>query len=528
MNKLAAIVVIGVGLGAVAGVYWFRANRLTAGDIAEIAAAQQRVEAIEKQSAASEQDEPDPAVGKDEEKNGERPTTDVAAGQELAKNQPAEEKKDAGAASATDGAAPKSAGAPPSVTVIPNESMPDKTPETFTTLFQTTKGDFAVEFTRDWAPTGADRMYELVMTKFFTDMRIFRVVENFVVQFGIPGDPAVSMQWLKKNIPDDPAKQSNTEGMFTFAAGGSPNTRSTQVFVNLADNSRGLDHLGFAPVGKVIFGMDVVKSLYSGYGESVTELQGQIAETGNAFLDKHFPELDTIKRAAFVEVVTVPGRSEERSAEERIKLLEQSALGGKERGVSEQAPETFKVTFDCTMGTFVVECYRDWSPYGADRFYTLAKNGFFDAAKFFRVVPGFITQFGLPAEADLGGKWLKSTIPDDPFSVSNTEGTVVFAKPSNVGDARSTQVFINLADNSASLDPQSFTPFGKVIEGMDVVNRINAEYGESPDQAEIRVQGNTYLEKNYPRLDGIRSAKPIEDAPQPRTTEGEAPAAAAP
>jgi cyclophilin family peptidyl-prolyl cis-trans isomerase len=303
--------------------------------------------------------------------------------------------------------------------------------------------------------------------------------------------------------------------MFTFAAGGAPNTRSTQVFINLADNSR-LDQMGFAPVGKVVFGMDVVQSLYTGYGEPPDATQELISTIGNSYLDQQFPKLDSIKRAIFIQEVR----------EYKPMTPAQVAEANVSKGVSERAPDTFKVKFDCTMGTFVMECYRDWSPNGADRFYTLVKNGFYNESRFFRVVPNFIVQFGLPAVPDTKGTWVTSTFPDDPPKVSNTEGTVVFAKPAKPANARATQLFINLGDNAASLDQQGFTPFGTVIEGMDVVKKINSTYGEQPEQSSLRERGNEYLDRGFPGLDGIKSATLI-DAAQPAVAPPAEPAPAA-
>lgn len=501
MNKLAVVLIIAVGLGAVAGVYWFRSSRLTAADIAEIAEQQKRIESIVGDSSNA----PDAS--------GSQNTP--AEPSEAPPVKPAVDNPEQEAAKTGVAALGKDPDLPPAVTVIPNESMPEKTPDTFTVLFKTTKGPFAVQFTREWAPNGADRLYELVMKKFFTDMRFFRVVEGFVVQFGIPGDPNESLKWMDSNIPDDPVKQKNTEGMFTFAAGGLPNTRSTQVFINLADNSAQLDGRGFAPVGKVVYGMDVVKSLYSGYGEQITNLQNRIMGMGNAFLDKEFPKLDSVKQAVFIESIedaaVVEARKREAKAAERQDESKMLA--------SETAPDAFKVKFDCSMGSFVVECNRAWSPNGADRFYTLVKNGFFTDAKFFRVVPNFIVQFGLPAEPEPHGAWVASRIPDDPKNISNTEGTLVFAKPPNMTNARSTQLFINLKDNSASLDAQSFTPFGRVIEGLDVAKKINPYYGETPEQRRIRREGNNYLNQHFPKLDGINSATIIEETPAAQPSE---------
>jgi peptidyl-prolyl cis-trans isomerase A (cyclophilin A) len=166
-------------------------------------------------------------------------------------------------------------------------------PPIFRVQFTTSKGPFTVEVHRDWAPNGADRFYELVKSGFFDQNRFFRVVPKFVVQWGIQGDPAVQAKWRDKNIPDDPATQSNQTGTITFATSG-PNTRTTQLFINLGNNPS-LDGQGFAPFGQVISGLNVVESLYSGYGE--TPNQGQIQMQGNAYLKSQFPMLDYIETA---------------------------------------------------------------------------------------------------------------------------------------------------------------------------------------------------------------------------------------
>lgn len=513
MNKLAVFIII-VLAAALVGVLWFRADRLDASDIAEIAEAQKRIEELK-------QDEPPAetaATAATEETEHAIQEERRLPGQTISN---AELAKDAQRALETELTKTAPTGAPPAVTIIPNESMPMTTPEKFTVMFETTKGDFAVEFHRDWAPNGVDRIYELMMIKFFTDMRLFRMVEGFVVQFGIPGDPMVSRKWMNSNIPDDKPTQSNTEGMFTFAAASLPNSRSTQVFINLGDNSN-LDRMGFAPVGKVIFGMDVVKSFYAGYGEEPAGLQDRIGEMGNKFLDKEFPELDSIKRAVFIKEIIDMDAVAKQKYEDNLQVLKERATGNVTLGVSKRAPDVFKTKFECSMGTFVVECTRDWSPNGADRFYTLVKNGFYDGSKFFRVVPNFIVQFGLPAKADLTGKWLMSYIEDDPFKVSNTKGTLSFAKPDRP-NMRATQIFINYADNT-SLDERGFTPFAKVVEGMDVVNQINAEYGEEPNQTSLRGRGNEYLDGEFPRLDGIVKATILDDAAAPAATESAQPA----
>jgi peptidyl-prolyl cis-trans isomerase A (cyclophilin A) len=175
-------------------------------------------------------------------------------------------------------------------------------PADYKVKFDTSKGDFVVEVHRDWAPHGADRFYNLVKNGFFNDARFFRVISGFMVQFGISGDPKVAAAWRDASIADDPVKQSNTRGMVTFATRG-PNTRTTQVFINYADNAR-LNGMGFAPFGQVVSGMNVVDALYSKYGEGGPRgngpEQGRIQSEGNAYLTQAFPNLDYIKTATVV------------------------------------------------------------------------------------------------------------------------------------------------------------------------------------------------------------------------------------
>ncbi|HTR48301.1 MAG TPA: peptidylprolyl isomerase [Verrucomicrobiae bacterium] len=176
-----------------------------------------------------------------------------------------------------------------------------KAPDVYEVKFATTKGDFVVKVTRAWAPLGADRFYNLVKHGFFTNASFFRVVPGFVVQFGISADPKINAVWDSAAIKDEPVAQSNQAGFLTFAMGG-PNSRTTQIFINLRDNGQSLDKLGFAPFGQVTSGMDVVQQLYSGYGD-LPEMGGHgpsedaIARGGKAYLDKNFPMLDSIKTA---------------------------------------------------------------------------------------------------------------------------------------------------------------------------------------------------------------------------------------
>jgi cyclophilin family peptidyl-prolyl cis-trans isomerase len=176
-------------------------------------------------------------------------------------------------------------------------------PATYKVKFQTSKGDFVVEVTRAWAPHGADRFYNLVKNGFYDNARFFRVIKDFMVQFGINGDPAVNAVWQQARIPDDPVQQSNKRGMVTFATAG-PNTRTTQVFINYADRNASLDGQGFAPFGMVVEGMEVVDTLYSGYGEGAPQgmgpEQGRSQSEGNAYLTKSFPSLDYTKKATIM------------------------------------------------------------------------------------------------------------------------------------------------------------------------------------------------------------------------------------
>jgi len=175
-------------------------------------------------------------------------------------------------------------------------ALTDKAPEVYEVKFTTTKGDFVVQVSRAWAPLGADRFYNLVVNKFFDEAAFFRVVPNFIVQFGLSADPGVNRVWRAANIKDDPVTQSNKTGTITFATAG-PHTRTTQLFINFGNNNF-LDGQGFSPFGQVTQGMDVVKKLHSGYGEKPD--QGAITTQGKTYLEKNFPNLDSIKTAVII------------------------------------------------------------------------------------------------------------------------------------------------------------------------------------------------------------------------------------
>jgi len=173
-------------------------------------------------------------------------------------------------------------------------------------------------------------------------------------------------------------------------------------------------------------------------------------------------------------------------------------------GLTEQAPARFKANFDTSQGAFVVDVHRDWAPLGADRFYNLVKSGFYDDVRFYRVVPNFMVQFGMHGDPAVTAAWTRTTLNDDPVKQSNKRGYITYA---NTGqpNSRGTNLFISYKDN-AFLDSQRFAPFGEVVQGMDVVDKINSQYGEQPQQPSMISQGNAYLIKAFPKLDYIKAA----------------------
>lgn len=178
-----------------------------------------------------------------------------------------------------------------------------RAPERFFVRFETTKGAFVIDVHRDWAPRGADRFYQLVQSGFFDDSRFYRVRAGYIVQFGIAGDPAIAQRWRDQRFPDDSVRHTNLRGVVAYAMTG-PNTRTTQIYINLRDNTQ-LDAQGFSPIGEVVRGMDVVDALYAGYGETSgggmrNGKQAPMFEEGNAYLDRNYPKLDHLRRAVVV------------------------------------------------------------------------------------------------------------------------------------------------------------------------------------------------------------------------------------
>jgi peptidyl-prolyl cis-trans isomerase A (cyclophilin A) len=190
------------------------------------------------------------------------------------------------------------------------------------------------------------------------------------------------------------------------------------------------------------------------------------------------------------------------AAQSNSALLKPAAL-------TEKAPETYRVNFDTSAGPFVIEVHRAWAPNGADRFYNLVKNGFFDNARFFRVISNFMVQFGINGDPAVAAAWRPARISDDPTKESNKRGYVTFA--TSGPNSRTTQVFINFKDNGF-LDGQGFAPFGQVTSGMEVVDKLYAEYGEGapsgpgPNQQRVQTEGNAYLTKEFPKLDFVKKA----------------------
>lgn len=180
-----------------------------------------------------------------------------------------------------------------------------------------------------------------------------------------------------------------------------------------------------------------------------------------------------------------------------------------EAAIADQAPETYQVLFETSKGNFTVEVHREWAPNGADRFHKLVESGFYDECRFFRVMPDFMVQWGINGDPEVQKNWVKATIKDEPVVKSNIRGYITYAKSSQK-NSRTSQVFINYADNSR-LDADGFAPFGQVVDGMDVVDAINAQYLQRPDQSQIQESGNAYLNKNFPKLDFIKKATIVKD-----------------
>jgi peptidyl-prolyl cis-trans isomerase A (cyclophilin A) len=193
-----------------------------------------------------------------------------------------------------------------------------------------------------------------------------------------------------------------------------------------------------------------------------------------------------------------------------LPALGQSAKLASPAALNETAPATYKARFDTSKGAFVIDVHRDFAPLGADRFYNLVKNGFYDDNRFFRVISGFMVQFGINGDPKISAPWRNAQIKDDPVKQSNKRGFITFA--TSGPNSRTTQVFINFADRNSFLDGMGFAPFGQVTSGMDVVDALYSGYGEGapqgrgPDQGRVQFEGNDYLVKNFANMDYVKKA----------------------
>jgi len=221
----------------------------------------------------------------------------------------------------------------------------------------------------------------------------------------------------------------------------------------------------------------------------------------------------TLVRFGFAARVVLPQLREAAAADpaldERVRQVEEARHPAllSPALATDTAPQRYVVRFETTQGAFEVEVQRDWAPLAADRFYNLVRIGFFEGGRFFRVLPGFVAQFGKSGDPEVNKRWHQATFKDEPVRESNLKGYLSFAKAQK--DSRTTQVFVNLADNP-NLDANGFPPFGRILKGMDVVDRLYGGYDEAPDQGLIHFQGDSYLEENFPKLDRIRAVTIVE------------------
>lgn len=201
---------------------------------------------------------------------------------------------------------------------------------------------------------------------------------------------------------------------------------------------------------------------------------------------------------------TTSSKSTASKGPDRSKLLDPSKL-------NEKGPDLYRARFETSKGAFVIEVHRDWAPKGADHFYNLVKNGYYDDVRFFRVLSGFMAQFGINGDPKINAALHEANIQDDPVKQSNTRGMVSYAMRGP--DTRTTQVFINFSDRNAQLDRMGFAPFGRVVEGMEVVDKLYSGYGEGapsgtgPEQQRAQEEGNAYLAKTFPELDYVKTAR---------------------
>jgi len=388
-------------------------------------------------------------------------------------------------------------------------------PRDFQVEFSTTPGKFTIQVHHEWAPLGAERFKQLVMSNYYDGASFFRTIPGFMTQFGINcarvGD---TDKWAKLKIRDDPVVESNTRGRVTFAMSG-PNTRTAQVFINFGDNSR-LDGQGFAPFAEVISGIAVVSKIYGGYGEGAPggrgPAQGKLyGLQAQQYLTERFPLLSYIRTAG----IPAPVSMETDSTDEHGQPV---------------------VLCETTRGPFRMHLKRAWAPLGAARFEAMVADGYFERTAFYRVIPQFLTQFGIAGSSkEMRQKWNgKGPIMDDKHHLKGSfpRGAVSFA--GSGPHSRTTQLFISYSKSSSLGNSPWETPFAVVDEKdmKNVIDKLYSGYGDMApfnkggvDYGRYDKEGNEYLSENFPSIDYIKSCEiegAVKAAPVLRTgpTEG--------
>jgi len=396
-----------------------------------------------------------------------------------------------------------------------------RAPDVFGARFETSAGTFVIGVRRTWAPRGADRFHELVAEGFYDGAGFFRVIDGFMAQFGIAGDPALNARWKDARIQDDPVIKANLPGFVSFAKTGQPDSRTTQVFINTVDNRR-LDAMGFAPFGKVVEGMDVVRSLYSEYGEGAPRGRGpsqtRIQAEGNAYLEAEFPELDHVVEATIVELSpeavpdleeetsevaprdVPPGEGREAPAFSDDEVIEQVDAFVVERSV-DTATRTWRtrlprfpdLSFDdgerylwhlqTNEGLISIELMPDVAPDHVSSTIYLTRLGFYDGLTFHRVIPGFMAQGGCPIGTGTGGPGYayEGEFDDD---VTHARGGLLSMANRGPGTDGS-QFFLTFVP-TPHLDGKH-TIFGEVVVGMDTLERLEeaGTRGGTPEEEPV-------------------------------------------
>jgi cyclophilin family peptidyl-prolyl cis-trans isomerase len=347
-------------------------------------------------------------------------------------------------------------------------------------------GTFVLELNASWAPLGTQRLLELVEAKFYDQARFFRVLPKFMAQFGMAAHPKVHAAWSKRKIRDDPVAGSNVRGTVSFAMSG-PHTRTTQLFVNTVDNRR-LDKEGFAPIGVVVRGMETVGRINSKHKELPS--QGKISIRGNAYLTEAFPDLSYVVSAR----VLVPG-----------------PWGGDGRTLV-----ACSLTGASSSPVVVLDVREDWAPVGAARFLDLVASRALDRAAFYRAIPNFVAQLGVPRDASLRARWLGNAIPDDPPNgVPFAKGTLSFAASGPA--SRDCELAFSLGHLSYLGKAPWERVVAFVVEGSSSLEAIYTGYGDvgptlgrGPEQARVRREGGyEYLARAFPRLSSLDTCRVV-------------------